>query len=59
MQEEEIAKKKQELSFYVLQQRIGELVSSYESQIASLRADITILYEMQTKKEDNESILEQ
>jgi hypothetical protein len=32
---------KNELIILALQQRIGELVSMYETQIASLRADIT------------------
>ena len=34
---------KPELMLLVLQQRIGELISNYELQIASLRADITQL----------------
>jgi hypothetical protein len=36
-------KDKYELMAVALQQRIGELVMSYEAQIASLRADLTIL----------------
>jgi UDP-N-acetylglucosamine transferase subunit ALG13 len=34
---------KPELMLLVLQQRIGELISNYELQIASLRADISQL----------------
>jgi hypothetical protein len=34
---------KQELMLLALQQRIGEITSNYELQIASLRADITQL----------------
>ena len=36
-------KEKYELMAVALQQRIGELVMMYEAQIASLRADITLL----------------
>lgn len=36
-------KDKYELMAIALQQRIGELVMMYEAQIASLRADITLL----------------
>lgn len=36
-------KEKYELMAVVLQQRIGELVMMYEAQIASLRADVTLL----------------
>ena len=34
---------KKELMIVALQQRIGEIVMMYEGQIASLRADITLL----------------
>ena len=34
---------KKELMIVALQQRIGEIVMMYEGQIASLRADITML----------------
>ena len=34
-------KSKNELMIIALQQRIGEIVSQYEGQIASLRADLT------------------
>jgi len=36
-------KDKKELMIVALQQRIGEIVMMYEGQIASLRADITML----------------
>lgn len=36
-------KDKKELMILALQQRIGELTVMYESQIASLRADLTLL----------------
>jgi len=36
-------KDKNELIIIALQQRIGELVMMYEGQIASLRADLTLL----------------
>ena len=36
-------KDKKELMIVALQQRIGEMVMMYEGQIASLRADITLL----------------
>lgn len=36
-------KDKNELMLVALQQRIGELSMMYEAQIASLRADITLL----------------
>jgi len=38
---------KAELVITALQQRIGELVSNYETQIAVLRADITQLMDKQ------------
>lgn len=53
-------KTKNELMIIALQQRIGELTAAYEGQIASLRADITQLVEINdivssdaAMKEDN------
>jgi hypothetical protein len=45
---------KAELVITALQQRIGEIVSNYETQIAILRAEITQLIE--EKKEKNEAV---
>jgi hypothetical protein len=42
---------KAELIIVALQQRIGELVSSYETQIAVLRAEITQYSQEQEEKE--------
>ena len=42
---------KAELVIMALQQRIGELVSNYETQIAILRAEITQYSQEQKKKE--------
>ena len=42
---------KAELIITALQQRIGELVSNYETQIAFLRAEITNLMEEKDAKE--------
>jgi flagellar biosynthesis chaperone FliJ len=42
---------KAELIIMALQQRIGELVSSYETQIAVLRAEITQYSQEQEEKE--------
>lgn len=47
---------KAELVITALQQRIGEIVSNYETQIAILRAEITQL--MDEKKEHEKSIQE-
>jgi len=47
---------KAELVITALQQRIGEIVSNYETQIAILRAEITQIIEQtnqQKKEEDN------
>jgi hypothetical protein len=41
---------KAELIITALQQRMGELVSNYETQIAVLRADITLLVEENENK---------
>ena len=45
---------KAELVITALQQRIGEIVSNYETQIAFLRAEITKL--MEEKKEKDEAV---
>lgn len=45
---------KAELVITALQQRIGEIVSNYETQIAILRAEITNL--MEEKKERDEAV---
>jgi hypothetical protein len=42
---------KNELIITALQQRIGELVSNYETQIAFLRAEITNLIDQNQEKE--------
>lgn len=43
---------KAELVITALQQRIGELVSNYETQVAILRAEITGLINEQREKEE-------
>jgi len=43
---------KAELVITALQQRIGEIVSNYETQIAFLRAEITKLMEEKKEKVD-------
>ena len=43
---------KAELIITALQQRIGELVSNYETQVAILRAEITKLMEEKDAKEE-------
>jgi hypothetical protein len=45
-----------ELVIAALQQRIGELVSNYETQIAVLRADLT---QLSQEKEDKEKAVEE
>ena len=47
---------KAELVITALQQRIGEIVSNYETQIAILRAEITQL--MEDKKAKDEAVQE-
>jgi hypothetical protein len=47
---------KAELVIMALQQRIGELVSNYETQVAILRAEIT---QYSTEKEEKEKALEE
>jgi len=42
---------KAELVITALQQRIGEIVSNYETQIAILRAEVTQLMEKDAQKE--------
>ena len=44
---------KTELIITALQQRIGELVSNYETQVAILRAEVTLLI---NEKEENEKL---
>jgi len=43
---------KAELIITALQQRIGELVANYETQIAILRAEITQLMDEKSKKDE-------
>lgn len=43
---------KTELIITALQQRIGELVSNYETQVAILRAEITTLINEKNEKEE-------
>lgn len=43
---------KAELIITALQQRIGEIVSNYETQIAILRAELTSIVEEQDAKEE-------
>lgn len=43
---------KAELVITALQQRIGEIVSNYETQIAILRAELTQLMELAKEKEE-------
>jgi len=47
---------KAELIIAALQQRIGEIVSNYETQVAILRAEITQLMDEKSKK--NEAVQE-
>jgi restriction endonuclease S subunit len=47
---------KAELMLIALQQRIGELVSGYESQIALLRAELT---ELIKEKEEREKAIQE
>jgi phage host-nuclease inhibitor protein Gam len=51
---------KEELIITALQQRIGEIVSNYETQIAVMRAEITQLIEKEAAKEEySDSLKEQ
>lgn len=43
--------KKAELIITALQQRIGEITANYETQIALLRAELTMLMESQEEKD--------
>ena len=43
---------KAELVITALQQRIGEIVSNYETQIAVLRADLTQIMEKENAKDE-------
>jgi hypothetical protein len=47
---------KAELVITALQQRIGELVSNYETQIAILRAEITKLMEEKETRDKDEAV---
>ena len=49
---------KAELIITALQQRIGEIVSNYETQIAILRAEITQLVEQSQENDKDEAIQE-
>lgn len=49
---------KAELIITALQQRIGEIVSNYEVQVAILRAEITKLSEEKDEAEKNEAVQE-
>lgn len=48
-----------ELVVTALQQRIGEIVVSYETQIAVLRAELTILKNNELEKEEYSKMLDQ
>jgi hypothetical protein len=50
---------KEELIITALQQRIGEIVSNYETQVAVMRAEITQLMEKETAKEEYSKSLEE
>jgi hypothetical protein len=45
---------KAELIITALQQRMGEIVANYETQIAILRAELTQLMEKDVQEEDTE-----
>lgn len=49
---------KLELVIAALQERIGQLVSGYETQVAILRAEITQLSQKQIDKEDYEKSID-
>jgi hypothetical protein len=49
---------KLELVIAALQERIGQLVSGYETQVAVLRAEITELTQKQEAREDYEKSLD-
>lgn len=42
---------KNELIITALQQRIGELTANYETQIAALRAELTVIFQQQEEKQ--------
>jgi hypothetical protein len=50
---------KSELIITALQERIGQLVSGYETQIAVLRAEITELIEKEKAREEYNKSLEE
>ena len=47
-----------ELIITALQQRIGEIVSNYETQIAMLRAELTELINKETSKKEYSEYIE-
>lgn len=49
---------KTELIISALQERMGQIVAAYETQIAILRAEITQLVDQQKAKEDYEKTLD-
>jgi uncharacterized membrane protein len=49
---------KAELIITALQQRIGELVSNYETQIAMLRAELTQIMQQQQEEQDKQKAAE-
>lgn len=50
---------KEELIITALQQRIGEIVSNYETQVAVMRAEITQIMEKEASKEEYAKSLEE
>lgn len=58
VEKSDITTNKEQLMIIALQQRIGEIVSTYEMQIASLRADVTILSSMEQTKDNAELSLD-
>ncbi len=56
-QKEKQMAEKAELVITALQQRIGEIVSNYETQVAILRAEITKLMEQSEAKEETATVV--
>lgn len=54
----ETTKNKHELMIIALQQRIGEIVSQYEGTVASLRADLTQMMEVNNILSNSSTTLE-
>ena len=50
---------KAELIITALQQRIGELVSNYETQIAILRAELTQITQIMQEQQDKEKAIDE